>query len=292
MQRSLEVDDRPHDLLERAALAARIADALAGKESPCLVLVAPTRRPPVEQSVVDDAAHPLSIGSRMATVESAIGERGLISGMPNEHEAPIVERLRACRVVPVATIEDANDAAPVGQALLAGGVGCIEITFRHPAAVEAIGRACEVDGLLVGAGTVLTPEQARAAADAGASFAVAPGTNPDVVRACDDLGLPFFPGVATASEIERARGLGRHVLKVFPAGQVGGPAFLRAVSATYPDVGFIPTGGVDPTNLEEYLAVPSVVACGGSWLVRTELVRNGRFDEIERLAREAVGSSR
>jgi 2-dehydro-3-deoxyphosphogluconate aldolase/(4S)-4-hydroxy-2-oxoglutarate aldolase len=205
-------------------------------------------------------------------------------------DAGLVDRLRACRVVPVATIEDPARAAAVGAALLAGGVGCIEVTFRHPAAVEAIRRAREVDGLLVGAGTVLSMEQARAAADAGASFAVAPGTNEEVVRACGELGLPFFPGVATASEIERARALGRYVVKIFPAAQLGGPAFLRAVSATYPDVRFVPTGGVDATNLGEYLAVPSVVACGGSWLVRPELVREGRFDEIERLARE-VGNA-
>ena len=204
----------------------------------------------------------------------------------------VVERLRACRVVPVATVEDPGSAVAIGTALLAGGVGCIEITFRHPAAAEAIRKAREVEGLLVGAGTVLSAEQARAAADAGALFAVAPGTNEEVVRVCDELGLPFFPGVATASEIERARSLGRQVVKVFPVAQVGGPAFLRAVSATYPDVGFVPTGGVDAANMGEYLAVPSVVACGGSWLVRPELVREGRFDEIERLAREAVGGGR
>ncbi len=202
---------------------------------------------------------------------------------------PVVDRLRACRVVPVATIEDPARAPDVGAALLAGGIGCIEITFRHAGAAEAIRLAREVDGLLVGAGTVLSAEQARAAHDAGASFAVAPGTNEEVVRACDELGLPFFPGVATASEIERARVLGRRVVKVFPAAQVGGPGFLRAVSATYPDVGFIPTGGVDAGNVADYLAVPSVVACGGSWLVRPDVVREGRFDEIERLAREVSG---
>ncbi|MSO94680.1 MAG: bifunctional 4-hydroxy-2-oxoglutarate aldolase/2-dehydro-3-deoxy-phosphogluconate aldolase [Thermoleophilia bacterium] len=201
-------------------------------------------------------------------------------------DALVVDCLRACGVVPVATIEDPALAPEVGAALLAGGIGCIEITFRHAGAADAIRLAREVDGLVVGAGTVLSAEQARAAHDAGASFAVAPGTNEEIVRVCDELGLPFFPGVATASEIERARVLGRQVVKVFPAAQVGGPAFLRAVSATYPDVGFMPTGGVDASNLADYLAVPSVVACGGSWLVRPELVREGRFDEIERLARE------
>jgi 2-dehydro-3-deoxyphosphogluconate aldolase/(4S)-4-hydroxy-2-oxoglutarate aldolase len=201
-------------------------------------------------------------------------------------EDRVVEQLRAGRVVPVVTLEDPARAPEVGAALLAGGIGCIEITFRQAGAAEAIRLAREVEGLLVGAGTVLSPDQARAAHEAGAAFAVAPGTNDAVVRACDELGLPFFPGVATASEIEHARVLGRRVVKVFPAAQVGGPAFLRAVSATYPDVGFIPTGGVDASNVADYLAVSSVVACGGSWLVRPELVRQGRFDEIERLARE------
>jgi 2-dehydro-3-deoxyphosphogluconate aldolase / (4S)-4-hydroxy-2-oxoglutarate aldolase len=203
--------------------------------------------------------------------------------------ATVVDRLRACRVVPVATIEDPAVAPAVGAALLAGGIGCIEITFRHPSAPGAIRSACEVEGLLVGAGTVLTTAQAEAARAVGASFAVAPGTNEEVIRAADELDLPFFPGVATATEIERALALGRSIVKVFPAAQVGGPAFLRAVSATYPDVGFMPTGGIDASNVVDYLAVPSVVACGGSWLVRPELIREGRFDEIERLSREVSG---
>jgi 2-dehydro-3-deoxyphosphogluconate aldolase/(4S)-4-hydroxy-2-oxoglutarate aldolase len=248
--------------------------------------MSPAHRPALEQAVVDGAAHPSYIGRSESLVERRPAEPGLICRVGNEREAAIVARLRACRVVPVATIEDPALAATVGEALLAGGIGCIEITFRHSAAAEAIRQAREVDGLLVGAGTVLTAEQARAAAEAGAAFAVAPGTSEEVVRACEELSLPFFPGIATASEIEHARRLGHHVVKVFPAEQVGGPAFLRAVSATYPDVGFMPTGGIDATNIREYLAVPAVVACGGSWLVRPELVREGRFDEIERLARE------
>lgn len=203
----------------------------------------------------------------------------------------MVKRLRDCRVVPVATIEDPQTAPVVAAALLAGGIGCIEITFRHPSAEEALRRACEVDGLVVGAGTILSADQARAAAAAGAHFAVAPGTNETVVETCGELGLPFFPGVATPSEIERARALGHRVLKVFPAAQVGGPGFLRAVSATYPDVEFVPTGGIGPDELAGYLAVPSVLACGGSWLVKPDLVREGRFDEIERLARGAVEQS-
>ncbi|MBM3678587.1 MAG: bifunctional 4-hydroxy-2-oxoglutarate aldolase/2-dehydro-3-deoxy-phosphogluconate aldolase, partial [Actinobacteria bacterium] len=184
----------------------------------------------------------------------------------------VIDRLRASRVVPVATIEDPSTAPVVVRALLAGGIACIEVTFRHPAAPAAIRAARTVDGVLVGAGTVLSVEQAELAFEAGADFAVAPGTNDSVLERCRSLGLPFFPGVATATEIERARSLGLSLVKVFPAAQLGGTGFLRAVSAVYPDVGLMPTGGVTVENLGEYLAVPAVVACGGSWLVRPELV--------------------
>jgi 2-dehydro-3-deoxyphosphogluconate aldolase / (4S)-4-hydroxy-2-oxoglutarate aldolase len=192
-------------------------------------------------------------------------------------------------LVPVASLEEGDRAGATARALQRGGLDCIEITFRTAAAVEALRRARAVDGMLVGAGTVLSPEQAAVAADAGADFAVAPGTNPAVVEACRALGLPFFPGVATPSEIETARALGRTTLKLFPAAQVGGAGFLRAVSATYPDVRFLPTGGIGADTAADYLAVPSVLAVGGSWLVRPELLRAGRFDEVERLAREATG---
>ncbi len=202
-----------------------------------------------------------------------------------EHEA--IEALRGCRVVPVATIEDPAAAPRVIEALLAGGICCIEITFRHSGAAEAIRAASRVDGALVGAGTVLTVEQAEAAAEAGAAFAVAPGTSEEVIDRCRALGLPFFPGGATPTEIDRVRALGLGLVKVFPAAQVGGPAFLKAVSAVFPSMGFMPTGGITADNVSEYLALPSVVACGGSWLVPAAAVREGRFDEIEALARAA-----
>ena len=195
-----------------------------------------------------------------------------------------VETLGRIRVLPVLSVPDADQAEAACRALLAGGVSCVEITFRTDAAEEAIRRVSGIEGLLVGAGTVLSPEQAEAAAAAGARFAVAPGTSERVVEACRALSLPFFPGVATPSEIERARALGCRTLKVFPAATVGGVAFLRAVSAPYQDVQFIPTGGIDASNLAEYLAVPSVLACGGSWLCDPALP----VEEIERLAREAV----
>ena len=142
--------------------------------------------------------------------------------------------------------------------------------------------------MLIGAGTVLDSEQARAAAAAGARFAVAPGTRAEVVDACAGLGLPLFPGVATPTEVDNARSSGCRTLKVFPAVALGGAAFIRAVSAPYPDVRFIPSGGVNADNLGDFLAVPAVLACGGSWMCEPRLLRAGRFDEIERLAREAV----
>src|SRR5207253_1156626 len=139
--------------------------------------------------------------------------------------------------------------------------------------------------LLVGAGTVLRPEQARAAADAGAAFAVAPGLSEEVVSASAAAALPFFPGVATPTEIEHARRLGLPVLKLFPASLLGGPGFLRAVAAIYPDVRFLPTGGIDTSTLGQYLAVPNVLACGGSWLANERVVRDRAFEELARRAR-------
>ena len=199
----------------------------------------------------------------------------------------MVRRLERIRIVPLATL-DASVARRVGETLVESGLPCIEIAFRAPGAVEAIREAARVEGLLVGAGTVLRPEQARAAADAGAAFAVAPGLSEEVVAASAAAGLPFFPGVATPTEIEHARRLGLRVLKLFPANLLGGPGFLRAVAAAYPDVRFIPTGGVDASTLAEYLAMPNVLACGGSWLANERVVREKAFDELARRAREAV----
>jgi 2-dehydro-3-deoxyphosphogluconate aldolase/(4S)-4-hydroxy-2-oxoglutarate aldolase len=200
----------------------------------------------------------------------------------------VVQRMRVCRIIPVATLDNPATASAVASALLEGGISCIEIAFRRPGAAEALRAAREAGDILVGAGTVLSIEQAKAAQQAGADFAVAPGTNESVVSHCMEVGLPFFPGVATPTEIDRARELGLKVVKVFPAAQVGGPSFLRAVSATYPDVGFIPTGGITVENLRDYLAVPAVVACGGSWLVPTDLIAAKQFALITELAARAL----
>jgi 2-dehydro-3-deoxyphosphogluconate aldolase / (4S)-4-hydroxy-2-oxoglutarate aldolase len=200
----------------------------------------------------------------------------------------VVERLAALRIVPVLTAGSTDEAERACHALLQGGLSVVEITFRTDAAAEAIRRVSGIDGLLVGAGTVLSPEQLARALDAGARFAVAPGTNEAVVDAALSAGVPFVPGVATPSEIERARSLGCRELKVFPAAVVGGPAFLKAVAPVYPDVRFVPTGGVNPENLASYLELPSVLACGGTWICERKLLEERRFDEIERRAREAV----
>ena len=199
-----------------------------------------------------------------------------------------LDRIGAARVVPVLTVADADEAEKACRALVAGGLPVVEITFRTDAAAEAIRRAAAIDGLLVGAGSILSPEQLGVALEAGAQFAVAPGTSAEVVEAARSAGVPFVPGVATPSEIERGRALGCRVLKVFPASVVGGPSFLKAVAAVYRDVRFVPTGGIHDENLTSYLALPSVLACGGSWMCEPALLREGRFDEVERRAREAV----
>jgi 2-dehydro-3-deoxyphosphogluconate aldolase/(4S)-4-hydroxy-2-oxoglutarate aldolase len=202
-------------------------------------------------------------------------------------EASVVRRIRAIRVLPVVTLERAEYGRSVGEALMAGGVACMEVGFRTPCAAEAIRSARKVEGLLVGAGTILSVESLEKAIAAGAQFAVAPGTNEEIMTAARELGLPFFPGAATPTEIDRARRLGARTVKIFPAAEVGGPSFLRAVAATFPELGFIPTGGIHTDTLADYLGIESVVGCGGTWITPQELVPE-RLDEVQRRAREAA----
>jgi 2-dehydro-3-deoxyphosphogluconate aldolase/(4S)-4-hydroxy-2-oxoglutarate aldolase len=201
----------------------------------------------------------------------------------------ISERLGAHALVPVVEIADVRQAVPLGEALIAGGLPCAEITFRTAAAPDAI-RALRAGcpELLVGADTVLTVEQAEAAVAAGAEFLVAPGSNPDVMAAARRLGAPMVPGVCTPSEIERAMASGIDVLKFFPAEVCGGVAFLKSVAPVYPGVRYIPTGGIGPGNLPAYLALPQVLACGGSWMVKRELIAAADFEAIASLAADAV----
>jgi 2-dehydro-3-deoxyphosphogluconate aldolase/(4S)-4-hydroxy-2-oxoglutarate aldolase len=203
----------------------------------------------------------------------------------------MTDSLYSCGVVPVVAIEDAAHALPLADALIAGGLPVAEITFRTQAGAAVIETlANERPDMLVGAGTVLSPEQAKRAKACGAQFAVAPGLNPDVVRAAFDEDLPFFPGVMTPSDVEAALSLGCRQLKFFPAGPAGGVKMLKALTAPYKHMGvkFMPTGGVTIDNLSEYLAVESVTAVGGTWIATTEAIRAGDWGGIAERARAAA----
>jgi 2-dehydro-3-deoxyphosphogluconate aldolase/(4S)-4-hydroxy-2-oxoglutarate aldolase len=195
-------------------------------------------------------------------------------------------------IVPVVKIEKASDASALGKALIAGDLPLAEITFRTAAAADAIAvLSKEFPQMLVGAGTVLTIEQARKAVEAGARFIVSPGFNPKVVDHCISHGVPVTPGISSPTEIEMALERGLEVLKFFPAGASGGLDFLKAIAAPYAGVKFIPTGGVDPGNLKDYLGFNRVHAVGGTWIARDSAISAGKFDDIARLAREAVLAS-
>lgn len=201
----------------------------------------------------------------------------------------LLEKLGQLGVVPVVEIERAEDAVELGRALLAGGLPCAEITFRTAAAEEAIRRiSSSLPEIIVGAGTVLTVDQANRAVSAGAQFIVSPGFNQKVVDWCLQNEIPVTPGVLTPTEIDMALDRGLNILKFFPAEAMGGIAVLKAISAPYRGVKFIPTGGISKDNLADYLALPSVHCCGGSWLVKASLISAGKFDEITRLTQEAV----
>lgn len=199
----------------------------------------------------------------------------------------VFEALRACRVVPVVKLPNAECAEPLGRALLAGGISSIEVTFRSAAAEAGIAILSRLPGLLVGAGTIRSVEQARRAQRAGARFVVSPALREDVVQFALGEGLAVSPGVCTPTEVERALDLGVKVLKFFPAESFGGTGTLKALGAVYPDVPFMPTGGINTKNLMAYLALDNVLCCGGSWLADTQALSDGRFGEIEQRAREA-----
>jgi 2-dehydro-3-deoxyphosphogluconate aldolase/(4S)-4-hydroxy-2-oxoglutarate aldolase len=193
----------------------------------------------------------------------------------------VLDEIRRLKIVPVIVIDDAGRALGLADALAGGGLPCAEITFRTPAAAEALRRiAAERPNVLAGAGTVLTTEQAARARDAGARFIVSPGINPKVVEWCQDHSLPVFPGVCTPTEIETALECGLNVVKFFPAEPSGGLNFLKAIAAPFPDLGFMPTGGVTASNVRDYLAFKRVVACGGSWMAPQDWIQQGAFDQI------------
>ena len=191
-------------------------------------------------------------------------------------------------LVPVITIESPRDAVPLAGALLDGGIGCAEVTFRTPSAAEAIhGISSTCGELLVGAGTVLTVEQAEQATQAGAQYVVAPGFDPAVVGWCQARNVPVLPGVATPTDISMALARGLDLLKFFPAEPMGGVQTLQALAAPFAGVQFIPTGGITAANLPRYLALPNVAACGGSWMAKGGTISAGKFAEIASLSRQA-----
>jgi len=201
----------------------------------------------------------------------------------------VLERIVACGVLPVVELGTVDQAEPLLEALARGGLPAAEITLRTPAGLEAIGvlRRSHPEAL-VGAGTVRSPLEARRALDEGAQFVVSPGTDLEIVELCRAAGVPAVPGVCTPTEVQAALRAGVDLLKFFPAEAMGGVAFLKALSGPFRDVRFVPTGGIGPANLSAYLGLPSVAACGGSWLSSPALLAERRFDRVEELAREAV----
>ena len=198
------------------------------------------------------------------------------------------EQLANLKVIPVIAINKAEDAIPLGRTLVENGMPCAEITFRTECAAEAIrAMRAEFPEMLIGAGTILTNEQVDQAIEAGVDFIVSPGFNPRTVQYCLDKGLAIVPGVNNPSLVEQAMEMGLRTLKFFPAEPSGGVGMLKALTAVYP-VKFMPTGGVSLGNVDEYLSIPSVLACGGTWMVPTKLIDEGKWDELGTLVRDAV----
>lgn len=201
----------------------------------------------------------------------------------------ILEKIQKIGIVPVVVLNDAKDASPLAKALCEGGLPCAEVTFRTEAAEESIRiMTSEFPNMLVGAGTVLTTEQVDRAVAAGAKFIVSPGLNPKVVKYCIEKGVPVTPGTANPSDVEQAIELGLEVVKFFPAEAAGGLNMIKSMAAPYTNMKFMPTGGINAKNINDYLAFPKILACGGSWMVKGDLVAAGEFDKITELTREAV----
>lgn len=213
---------------------------------------------------------------------------------PHSFPNTMLERILAKRIVPVVVLDKVESAEPLAEALLAGGLDIMEITFRTAAAEESIKRiAASFPEILLGAGTLLEKDQVKRAKDAGAVFGLAPGLNPNTIAAANEIGLQFSPGVMTPSDVEQALSLGCKLLKFFPAEVAGGVDMLKALAGPYGHTGlkFIPTGGVSSGNLAAYLKLPVVAAIGGSWMVDKQLVNEGKWTEITRITREALAAA-
>ena len=190
-------------------------------------------------------------------------------------------------IIPVIVVDELDHAVPLAKALVAGGLPVLEVTLRTPVALDAIRAMSEVDGGVVGAGTLVTPDDVRAAKEAGAKFGVSPGATDALLDACEADDLPLLPGAATASEAMRLLARGYDMLKFFPAEASGGAPALKSIGAPLPQISFCPTGGVSPENAQSYLSLPNVVCAGGSWVVPKAAMQAGDWGEIERLAKDA-----
>ena len=200
----------------------------------------------------------------------------------------ILEKIKEIGIVPVIVLEDAKDALPLAEALMEGGLPCAEVTFRTAAAEDSIRAISQAyPEMLVGAGTVLTTEQVDRAVAAGAKFIVCPGFNPRIVQYCQEIGVPITPGCSSPTDIEQALEQGLKVVKFFPAEQLGGLAMIKALAGPYVDVSFMPTGGINAGNVKDYLAYNRILACGGSWMVKGDLIKAGDFQRITELVKEA-----
>ena len=201
----------------------------------------------------------------------------------------IFDRFHAIGIIPVVVLDDAKDALPLGKVLCDGGLPCAEVTFRTSAAAEAIATMSkEFPEMLVGAGTVLTTEQVDRAISAGAKFIVSPGFDPVVVKYCLEKNIPVTPGTQTASEMLAAMNLGLKVVKFFPAETSGGLASIKGITAALTELKFMPTGGINAKNVRDYLAFDKIIACGGSWMVKKDLIKAGKWEELSALVKEAA----
>ena len=200
----------------------------------------------------------------------------------------VLQKIGQTGIIPVVVLNKVSDAVPLAQSLINGGLPCAEVTFRTDAAQESISAISKAfPQMFVGAGTVLTTEQVDRAVDSGAKFIVSPGFNPKVVEYCIKKGYPITPGIMTPTELEMALDFGLDVVKFFPAENAGGLKMIKAMAAPYTKMKFMPTGGINPQNVREYLLSDKILACGGSWMVKGELINSGNFAEIEKLTKEA-----
>ncbi|MBC7144756.1 MAG: bifunctional 4-hydroxy-2-oxoglutarate aldolase/2-dehydro-3-deoxy-phosphogluconate aldolase [Thioclava marina] len=211
---------------------------------------------------------------------------------PSEQSAAARKVCELAPIVPVIVVKDVAHAVPLAKALIAGGLPALEVTLRTPCALDAIRAMADVEGGVVGAGTLLTPADVKAAKAAGAKFGVSPGATDRLVKACEDEGLALLPGAATASEVMKLYEIGYDVLKFFPAEASGGAPALKAIGAPIPQVSFCPTGGVSIKNANDYLSLPNVLCAGGSWVAPDAMVQAGNWAGIEALAREAAALPR